>query len=143
MSFLARPDEGDVITFLELEQVDAIHALCLMPGNPTGWLKQQDLLSALGRPSNYHFYNGECDLIRLAAVYWHGISMAHAFVDGNKRTGLISDLAFLEANGIEVDPSVPAAEPGEFTDKCFRQCRFVISVLEHYLRSRCRWIPAA
>lgn len=36
------------------------------------------------------------------AVYWHRITTAHCFNDGNKRTGLISMLLFLEMNGYEV-----------------------------------------
>ena len=139
MNFRVRPEEGEEIVFLGLTDVEAIHSACLMEGNPAGWLKKQDLESALGRPANYHHYEGECDLIRLAAIYWHGISVAHGFLDGNKRTGLISAFAFLEANGIVVDDAVLAEEPGDFTDKCFRQKRFVVPVLEHYLRTRCKW----
>lgn len=142
MTFLIRPEEGEDIVFLELFQVEAIHKACLIGENPSGWLKKQDLESALGRPANHYLYEGECDLIKLAAIYWHGISVAHGFLDGNKRTGLISALAFLEANGIEVDSSVHGEEPGDFTDKCFKQNRFEISVLEHYLRTRCRWIAS-
>lgn len=37
-----------------------------------------------------------------AAVYWHRITTSHCFNDGNKRTGLISTLLFLEMNGYEV-----------------------------------------
>lgn len=140
MSFTIRPEEGDTIAFLTLSDVELIHEICLFSDNPRGFLKQHDLESALGRPANYHHYEGECDLIRLAAIYWHGISVAHGFVDGNKRTGLFAAFAFLAANGIEVDQSVPAEEPGDFTDKCFKQKRFTVPVLEHYLRTRCRWM---
>ena len=140
MNFIAKPDEGEPITFLDLYQVEEIHSVCLIPGNPDGYLKRGDLEGALGRPLNYHNYVGECDLIRLAAILWHAISVAHGFIDGNKRTGLLSAFAFLEANGIEVDPSVAAEEPGKFVDALFRENRFNEEVLADYLRSRCRWI---
>ena len=139
MSFLWRPEDG-ALAFLSPDDVEAIHRLCLMPGNPSGWLKKGDLLGALARPENHVLYEAERDLTQLAALYWHGISVAHAFVDGNKRTGLMCAFAFLEAHGIEIDPSVPDDEPGIFTDKCFQQKRFTVPVLAHYLRSRCRWI---
>jgi death on curing protein len=38
-------------------------------------------------------------LAEMAAVYAHGIAKNHAFVDGNKRTALVSSLAFLRLNG--------------------------------------------
>lgn len=140
MSFAANLEEGEEVAFLNIDQVELIHDACLTLNNPTGYLKQQDLESALGRPANHHYYQGECDLIKLAAILWHGISVAHGFNDGNKRTGLMSAFAFLEANGIEIDPSVTSEEPGAFTEACFEQGRFEVEVLAHYLRTRCRWI---
>ena len=43
------------------------------------------------------------DLYEQAAAYAFHISQNHPFVDGNKRTGLASALAFLDMNGIELD----------------------------------------
>lgn len=140
MSFIVKLDEGETISFIDLGQVEEIHSICLMPGNPDGYLKRGDLEGALGRPINHHYYRGECDLVRLAAILWHAISVAHGFIDGNKRTGFLCAFAFLEANGIEIDPSVAAEDPGTFVDACFQQNQFHEEILANYLRSRCRWI---
>ena len=94
----------------------------------------------MGRPADHHFYEDERDLIRLAAIVWHAVSVSHGFKDGNKRAGLLSAFAFLAANGTEPDPSVSTEEPGTFTDACFQQNRFTVEVLDRYLRTRCRWI---
>jgi len=47
----------------------------------------------------------------MAAAYMFHIVQNHPFVDGNKRTGVVAALTFLDLNGIEVD----AAE-GELFD---------------------------
>ena len=43
------------------------------------------------------------DLFEMAAAYLYHIVQNHPFVDGNKRTGTVTALAFLELNGIETD----------------------------------------
>jgi death on curing protein len=40
----------------------------------------------------------------IAAAYAFGISRAHAFVDGNKRTGFVTALTFLRLNGYAFRP---------------------------------------
>ena len=37
-----------------------------------------------------------------AAALLHGISQAHGFLDGNKRTAWVSALTFLSRNGVEI-----------------------------------------
>ena len=39
------------------------------------------------------------DTFKCAAAYALGISKAHAFVDGNKRTGFVTSVTFLRLNG--------------------------------------------
>ena len=48
------------------------------------------------------------DLHDMAAAYLFHIVRDHPFVDGNKRTGLIAALAFLDLNGVAVDRDAPA-----------------------------------
>jgi len=45
------------------------------------------------------------DLSEMAAAYLFHIVKNHPFVDGNKRTGAVAALVFLELNGIEVTPN--------------------------------------
>jgi death-on-curing protein len=56
------------------------------------------LESALARPQNLFAY-GEGDVAALAAAYAFGIVRNHPFVDGNKRTGFMTAVFFLELNG--------------------------------------------
>lgn len=44
-------------------------------------------------------------LFAKAAALCRGIIADHAFVDGNKRTGIMTALIFLERNGIETTPT--------------------------------------
>lgn len=64
------------------------------------------LLSALARPQNLASYGSPVpDLADLAAAYAVGIIGNHAFVDGNKRTGLVVALSFIQKNGCMVQPN--------------------------------------
>ena len=45
------------------------------------------------------------DLFEMAAAYLFHITRNHPFMDGNKRTGAVCALIFLELNGIEVNVS--------------------------------------
>lgn len=60
------------------------------------------LESVLSRIDQQIYYSGIDNLFEIAA--WYGIALAkgHAFVDGNKRTGLAVMLTFLEIQGVTV-----------------------------------------
>ena len=47
---------------------------------------------------------GRASLAEAAAAYALGIAKAHAFVDGNKRTALVTALTFLRLNGLAFRP---------------------------------------
>lgn len=55
------------------------------------------LEAACARPINQAGY-GDPDVFDLAAAYAFGIAKAHAFIDGNKRTALVTALTFLSLN---------------------------------------------
>lgn len=57
------------------------------------------LKSALARPLNFFAYDQQPDIFLLAATYTGGILQNHPFVDGNKRTGFVIGVLFLELNG--------------------------------------------
>lgn len=64
------------------------------------------LASAVAQPSM--MFAGEFlheDLFAMAAAYLFHIVKNHPFVDGNKRTGFVSALVFLEFNGWVLDES--------------------------------------
>ena len=83
--------------------VDEIHdAQIERFGGSSGLRAPDGLASALVRPQNRHFYEGENSLFKLAAVYADGIIRNHPYVDGNKRTGYALARAFLLLNGIRI-----------------------------------------
>lgn len=57
------------------------------------------LKSALARPQQHAAYADPLDPAHLAAVYTAGIVKNHPFIDGNKRTGFVLGVLFLELNG--------------------------------------------
>jgi death on curing protein len=65
------------------------------------------LESALNRPQNKWNYE-KAALPELAAAYGFGIARNHPFIDGNKRTALLTMYTFLGVNG--VDFIVPEAD---------------------------------
>ena len=77
----------------------AIHDMQLAEHGGGAGLRDDHLLeSALAKPQNLAAY-GEPDVAALAAAYGYGISRNHAFIDGNKRTGLVATELFVRLNG--------------------------------------------
>ncbi|GAA1887704.1 type II toxin-antitoxin system death-on-curing family toxin [Asanoa iriomotensis] len=71
-----------------------------------GELRDPGLLSsAVVRPQTVVFgVETYTDVWDKAAALMHSLIANHPFVDGNKRTGLVSTLAFLDRNGIATEP---------------------------------------
>jgi death on curing protein len=87
----------------------AIHDRQLVEHGGAEGLRDEALLqSALGRPLN-HFAYESTDIVELAAKYTAGIVQNHPFVDGNKRTGFVVGVLFLELNGYRFTASEEAA----------------------------------
>jgi death-on-curing protein len=78
----------------------AIHDRLLAAHGGSPGLRDKGLLqSALARPLQYHAYADQSDAIEMAMLYTAGIVRNHPFVDGNKRTGFVTGVLFLELNG--------------------------------------------
>jgi death on curing protein len=91
------------------ELVLAIHDRQLVEHGGAEGLRDEALLqSSLGRPLN-HFAYESTDVVELAAKYTAGIVQNHPFVDGNKRTGFVVGVLFLELNGYRFIASEEAA----------------------------------
>lgn len=79
----------------------AIHeAMLAQHGGLAGVRDENMLESALAKPQ-HNFAYGKPDMPDLAAAYAAGIVLNHPFIDGNKRTGFMTAMAFLEFNGLE------------------------------------------
>jgi death on curing protein len=94
--------------WVEYDLVSAIHDRQLVEHGGAVGVRDESLLhSALGRPHNHLAY-GSSDIIELAAKYTAGI-VKNPFIDGNKRTGFIVGILFLELNGYRFTASEEAA----------------------------------
>jgi death-on-curing protein len=72
-------------------------------GGAAGMRDIELLEAAVERPRNKAAY-GEPSLEDIAAAYAFGITKAHAFVDGNKRTAFVTSATFLRLNGFGLRP---------------------------------------
>lgn len=85
--------------FLSRQVVEAIHVEQLQRhGGAQGLRDENALESALARAQNKLLY-GDPDHADIAAAYVFGIGRNHAFVDGNKRTAIVTAVTFLVING--------------------------------------------
>jgi death-on-curing protein len=84
-------DERDALTLHD--RLLALH------GGARGLRDGGLLKSALARPQQQLAYNEDANIIDMAAAYTAGIMRNHPFVDGNKRTGFVVGILFLELNG--------------------------------------------
>jgi death-on-curing protein len=92
--------------WIEERDALAIHDRLLALHGGMAGLRDQGLLeSALARPQQHHAYAGASDIVALAALYTVGIVRNHPFVDGNKRTGFVVGVLFLELHGYEFKAS--------------------------------------
>lgn len=92
--------------FLSREAVDLIHEASLRAfGGADGVRDENALESALAQPMQEHFYR-QADLFQIAAAYAFHLAENQPYIDGNKRTGLLSALNFLAANGVVADQPV-------------------------------------
>src|SRR5687767_11708016 len=71
-------------------------------GGSQGVRDANALGAALARPEQRWHYEPASDEADLAAAYLYGIVRGHPFVDGNKRTGFVIALIFLDLNGFEL-----------------------------------------
>jgi death-on-curing protein len=95
--------------WIDEAEVLAIHDRQLIEHGGAIGLRDESLLkSPLGRPGNRFSY-ASADIIELAMLYTAGIVQNHPFVDGNKRTGFVVGVLFLELNGHEFTASEEAA----------------------------------
>jgi death-on-curing protein len=87
-------------------------------GESSALLRERGLLeSAVQRPQNSAYYAG-ADMITQAALSMVGIALNHPFVDGNKRTGYIAGMTFLQVDGyIDVDVSLNDAQLGVWLEQ--------------------------
>ena len=86
--------------WIDEREVLVLHdRLLALDGGSEGVRSEALLQSALARPRQLHAYGQSPGIIDMAASYTAGIVRNHPFVDGNKRTGFVVGVLFLELNG--------------------------------------------
>lgn len=70
------------------------------------------LESSLARPQQLHTDGDNPGIIDMAAAYAVGFVRDDPFVDGNKRTGFVVGVLFVEMNGYRFTTTEPAATLG-------------------------------
>jgi death-on-curing protein len=93
------------VAFLSLAEVVEIHSDQVSRYGGRMGVRDYGLLhAALAAP--YATFDGEFlhpDVYDMAAAYLYHVCRNHPFIDGNKRTALVSTLVFLDLNGITVE----------------------------------------
>ena len=86
--------------WIDMRDALAIHDRMLaLHGGAEGIRDQTLLESALARPRQVYAYAENPALADLGAALVAGVVKNHPFVDGNKRTGFLLGVLFLELNG--------------------------------------------
>jgi death on curing protein len=92
--------------WIETRDVLAIHdRLLALHGGAAGVRDQGLLESALARPRQHHAYTSSPDIVEMASLYTGGVVRNHPFIDGNKRTGFVIGVVFLELHGFDFEAS--------------------------------------
>lgn len=97
----------EIFSFKSAEEVIRIHdSLIKEFGGRSGIssMGQGLLESAINQPLNIWFYETRNNrkIYNLAAAYFYHIIKNHPFIDGNKRTGLLTAVEFIYNNGYEL-----------------------------------------
>jgi len=96
--------------WIETPETVALHErLLVIDGGAAGVRDQALLESALARPRQRVAYAERASTVELAAAYTAGVVKNHPFIDGNKRTGFVVGILFLELNGFRFVASEEAA----------------------------------
>ena len=101
------------MTALTLEQLLELHVLVIQQTGGSQGLRDLGRLEAAIATQTQSVFDEELypTLYEKAAAMIRGIVADHPFVDGNKRTAMLTGLTFLHINGI-----IFAAKPGELED---------------------------
>ncbi|MFP5492398.1 MAG: type II toxin-antitoxin system death-on-curing family toxin [Bacteriovoracia bacterium] len=83
--------------------IEVNRQVCEDAGNPHSCIHPSKIESAISTafyPGLYPFAHG--GLARVAGALCYYIVMAHAFIDGNKRTGALTAITFLNMHGMDL-----------------------------------------
>lgn len=118
--------------YVAAEYIVALHAALIEETGGAHGLRDHDLLASLVERPKQQFSGRDLyhDVFEKAAVYLDSLARYHMFVDGNKRTAVMTAAYFLHLNGYELKATNKAIE------------RFVIRVVKEKpeIRVIARWL---
>jgi death-on-curing protein len=95
------------------ETIVGLHEVVLeISGGRRGIRDQKIIHAAVERPRQYISYVDNCDIHTVAAVLLDSVARNHAFIEGNKRTALLTAIYTYRTNGFYL-------EFGHFMNKDF------------------------
>lgn len=123
------------IIYLTVEQLELIHAGILAKSGGLFGTRELGIIVGLESSPRQSVFGKELHptLFHKAAVYMHTIITQHPFLDGNKRTGIMSAFTFLEVNGYKITAT---------DSEVFEYALFVATgkpekdIIAHWLKSR-------
>jgi death-on-curing protein len=124
--------------FIDARSASAIHGqLLVRHGGASGVPDGKLLESTLARPRQQI---SSPDIIEMAAAYTAGIVKNHPFVDGNKRTGFVVGVLFLELNRFDFTASEAEAAQAvlELAAGTIDETGFALFLRDHIKRARKR-----
>lgn len=103
---------NEEVLFLDVETVITIHDREIEAHGGSHGLRDAGLLDAAVAAPAAGFAGqwAHASIFEMAAAYAFHIAKNHPFIDGNKRAGLASALAFLDVNGIEVSDTAETSD---------------------------------
>lgn len=123
---------------IDARNTSAIHGqLLARHGGASGVRDGKRLESALARPREKVSSHNVLDM---ATAYTAGIVKNHPFVDGNKRTGFVVGVLFLELNGFDFTASEAEAAQAvlELAAGTIDETGFALFLRDHVKRARKR-----
>lgn len=84
------------VLFLEVEDVDEIHAIAVARHGGSAGIRDAGLLESAVMAPRAGYYG---TLAELAAALGHGLAKNHPYIDGNKRVAISAAAVFLAVNG--------------------------------------------
>lgn len=99
-------------TWINSEIAATLHSAVIERFGGADGVRDQGLVEgALAAPLNQYTYGNVTSVFELAAALCRSIVKSHGFVDGNKRSGLMSAVGFLALNGYELVPPEEEVAP--------------------------------
>ena len=118
------------------EECLALHSMLIARfGGADGLRDESKLYAALNRPLQHLTYGDPPpSIFELATTYASGIVKIHPFLDGNKRSGFITAVLFLESNGYRFEAT---EESSALQILALADCRLSDEELKDWLEANC------